>query len=457
MRDRHLAAGAPISGQDRVTAMIHIVDDDADHLSALCDLVATSGYGVAGFASAHAALEGLEAHSAAPDLILSDLRMPGMDGIAFLKALKARAIAAPVVLLTGHGDVTHAVEAIRAGAEDFLEKPYDATHLLAVVRRTLEAQAARTEVARLQQVLAERADTRILGKSRAMRAFRKRIAALASVDLDVVITGETGTGKELAARAIHTGSARADGPFVALNCAALPEAMAETILFGHGAGVFAHDAEGRAGKLEAAHGGTLMLDEVETMPAAIQAKLLRVLQERMTERIGETSARPLDVRVIATSKANLRLLDSFRPDLFFRLAGTELSTPTLHEAGEDIPLIFAHYAQLAARRYGRADPEVPWAISQKLKRQGWPGNIRELKTSAEAYALGLVEWDSPTAASLGPMTLAERVSEFEAREIAAVLDAHANNTLRAAETLGIPRRTLNDKMRRYGLSSDPKD
>lgn len=436
-----------------MSARIFVVDDDADHLCALCDLIQTSGYTVQGFASARDALDTLVPE---PDLVISDLRMPNMDGIAFLKEVKARMFDVPVVLLTGHGDIGHAVDAIRAGAEDFLEKPYDSAHLLAVMRRALEAQAARREVVRLQKVLSERADAGILGKSRAMRDFRKRIAALASVDLDVLITGETGTGKELAARAIHAGSGRSDAPFVALNCAALPEAMAETILFGHGAGVFAHDADGRAGKLEAAHGGTLMLDEVETMPVAIQAKLLRVLQERNFERIGETAARPLDVRVIATTKASLRMLDGFRPDLYFRLAGTELTTPTLHEAGEDIPLIFAHYAQLAASRYGRADPKVPWALSQKLKRLAWSGNVRELKTSAEAYALGLFDPGGMESTTPGPVTLAERVSEFEAREISAVLDTHAGNTLRAAETLGIPRRTLNDKMRRYGLSSAPE-
>lgn len=433
-----------------MTATIHIVDDDDDHLSALCDLMGACSYGVRGFASAAEALDGL---TEAPDLIISDLRMPGMDGIDFLKEVKARALGVPLILLTGNGDVSHAVEAIRAGAEDFLEKPYDSAHLLAVVRRTLEAQAARREVVRLQKVLAERANVSIIGKSRAMQGFRARIAALASVDLDVVITGETGTGKELAARAIHAASARSAGPFVALNCAVLSESTAETILFGHGAGVFAHDAQGRAGKLEAAHGGTLILDEVETMPAAIQAKLLRVLQERMVERMGETAPLALDVRVIATTKANLRLLDTFRADLFFRLAGTELSTPTLREAGEDIPLIFAHFAQLAARRYGRPDPKVPWALAQKLKRLPWVGNVRELKTSAEAFALGLFDIAGLDAPSAGPMTLAERVAAFEAREIAAVLDAHVGNTLRAAETLRIPRRTLNDKMRRYGLSS----
>ncbi|WP_425075080.1 sigma-54-dependent transcriptional regulator [Sagittula sp. S175] len=434
-----------------MTARIFIVDDDADHLSALADLIDASGYAVQTFGAAQ---DALDAMAEQPDLLISDLRMPGMDGMAFLRQLRLRRLGMPVVMLTGHGDVGHAVEAIRAGAEDFLEKPYESAHLLAVIRRTLEAQATRNEIARLQQVLAERAEDSILGRSRAMQQFRKRISVLASVDLDVLITGETGTGKELAARGIHAASPRAKAPFIALNCAALPESMAETILFGHAEGVLAHDAAGRVGKLEAAQGGTLMLDEVETMPMAIQAKLLRVLQERSFERLGDTVTRSLDVRVIATTKTNLRLLDGFRPDLFFRLATAELTTPTLREAGEDIPLIFLHYAQLAARRYGRESPRLPWALAQKLKRQAWSGNVRELKSSAEAFALGLVEFEGGGVPATTPMTLADRVADFEAREISAVLDAHAGNTLRAAQTLGLPRRTLNDKMRRYGISSD---
>lgn len=435
------------------TAIIHIVDDDADHLSALSDLIQTAGHDVRAFNSARAMLAALQDR---PAMVLSDLRMPEMDGIGLLQALRAQSVCVPVVLLTGHGDVAHAVTAIRAGAEDFLEKPYDSAHLLAVIRRTLDAQATRNELARLQQVLIERDRAAILGRSRAIRGLRARIAALASVDIDVVITGETGTGKELAARAIHADSARANGPFVALNCAALSETTAEITLFGHGKGVFAHDAEGRAGKLETAHGGTLMLDEVEAMPPSIQPKLLRVLQERTVERIGEALSRPLDIRVIATTKTPLRLIDGFRPDLYYRLAGAELATPTLREAGEDIPLIFAHYAQLAARRYGRADPDVPWTLQQRLKRLAWPGNVRELKANAEAYALGLTEISS-TAPLVARASLADRVAAFEAREIAAVLDAHAGNTLRAAETLGLPRRTLNDKMRRYGMSSEQSD
>ena len=438
-----------------MTGHLFVVEDDADHLAALCDLMQAAGHRVQGFASADAALAALT--TSAPDLMLSDLRMPGMDGLDLLRAVKARPGDLPVILLTGHGDVGHAVQAIRAGAEDFLEKPYDAAHLVAVIARTLAARATRAEVGRLQQVLAERAEVTILGQSRAMKALRARIAALAPLDVDVLITGETGTGKELAARALHAGSMRADGPFVAVNCAALPEAMFETLMFGHAAGAFPGAGEARPGKLEAAQGGTLMLDEVEAMPPPLQAKLLRALQERAVERLGEHGLRPVDLRVIATSKTDLRLEGAFRPDLYYRLAGAELATPTAREAAEDVPPIFAHDAPLAARRYGRGDPDLPWPLQQHLKRRNWPGNMREVRAAAEAHALGLAPLRADDAAPLTEASLAERVAGFEAREIAAVLDRHRGNTLRAAETLGLPRRTLNDKMRRYGLTSSDGD
>jgi two-component system C4-dicarboxylate transport response regulator DctD len=434
-----------------MTAHLFVVEDDADHLAALCDLMQAAGHRAQGFADAAAALAALP--GAAPDLVLTDLRMPGMDGLALLQAVKALPLDLPVILLTGHGDVSHAVQAIRAGAEDFLEKPYDARHLVAVVARALAARATRAEVGRLQQVLAETAAATILGQSRALRALRDRIAALAPLDIDVLITGETGTGKELVARALHAASPRAAAPFVAVNCAALPEPMFETLMFGHAAGAFPGAGEARPGKMEAAQGGTMLLDEVEAMAPALQAKLLRALQERAVERLGENGLRPLDLRIIATSKVALRGAEGLRPDLFFRLAGAELFTPPLREAAEDIPLIFGHYAQLAARRYGRPDPQIPWPLHQALKRRAWPGNMRELKAAAEAHALGLLELRADESPVLPDLVLADRVAAFEAREIAATLDRHRGNTLRAAESLGIPRRTLNDKMRRYGLVS----
>jgi two-component system C4-dicarboxylate transport response regulator DctD len=437
-----------------MTAHLFVVEDDTDHLAALCDLLQAAGYRVTGFAGAALALGAMPP---APDLLLTDLRMPGMDGLALLQAVKARGGDLPVIVLTGHGDVGHAVQAMRAGAEDFLEKPYDAAHLVAVVARALAARATRAEVGRLQQVLAERAEVSLLGQSRAMRALRARIAALAPLEVDVVVSGETGTGKELAARALHAASPRAQGPFVAVNCAALPEAMAELVLFGHAAGAFPGAGEARCGKIEAAHRGTLMLDEVESMPAAVQAKLLRVLEDRAVERLGENGLRPVDIRVISTAKVDLRQHPGFRPDLFYRLAGAHLATPTAHDAAEDIPLIFAHYAQLAARRYGRPDPALPWALQQALRRRPWPGNLREVKAAAEAHALGLYDPDPRSAPPAPPGTLAERLADFEAREIAAALDRHRGNTQRAAEALGLPRRTLNDRMRRFGLQTAPHD
>ena len=438
-----------------MTARLFVVDDDTDHLAAVCDLMGAAGHAVQGFADANAAMRAVADQT--PDLILTDLRMPGMDGMGLLMAMRAQGLDLPVIMLTGHGDVVHAVQAIRAGAEDFLEKPYDAAHLLMVVARALAARATRAEVGRLQAVLAEGTQATILGQSRAITALRDRIAALAPLDVDVVITGETGTGKELAARALHAGSARSGGPYVAVNCAALPEAMFETLMFGHAEGAFPGAGPARAGKIEAAQGGTLLLDEVEAMPLPLQAKLLRALQERQVERLGEHNLRPVDLRVIATTKTDLRQASAegrFRADLFYRLAGAEVATPPLRDTGPDIALIFAHYAQLAARRYGRADPDLPYALARQLSRRPWPGNMRELKAAAEAHALGLLDMPRPDAPALPDAPLADRVAAFEAREIAAVLERHRGNTIRAAETLGLPRRTLNDKMRRYGIRSD---
>ena len=435
-------------------AMLFVVDDDTDHLAALCDLMQAAGHNTQGFSGGAAALAAL---AAPPDLLITDLRMPDMDGLALLSAIKAGAYDLPVIMLTGHGDVGHAVQAIRAGAEDFLEKPYDATHLVAVVARALAARATRSEVARLQQILAEGAEATLLGESRAMQDFRAAIAALAPLDLDVVITGETGTGKELAARALHAGSPRATAPFVAVNCAALPEAMFETLMFGHAEGAFAGAGPARPGKLEAANGGTLLLDEIEAMPLPLQAKLLRALQERAVERLGENGLRPVNIRVIATSKIDLHAAvtaQSFRPDLYYRLAGALLQTPNLRVAATDIPLIFSHYAQLAARRYGRADPPMGYLLMQQLKDRVWHGNIRELKAAAEAHALGLYDARGEEVLALPEETLADKLAGFERREIAAALDRHRGNTLRVADALGLPRRTLNDKMRRYGLLSE---
>jgi len=429
-----------------MTTRVFVVDDDADHLAALTDLVEAGGHTPTAFLRATEALEAAE--KAQPDALITDLRMPEMDGFALLEAIGARGWDIPVIMITGHGDIAHAVRAIQSGAEDFLEKPYDAGHLLGVLSRATRARATRAELARLQSAQLPGAAA-LLGDSPAIATLRDRITALAPLDVDVLLTGETGTGKELAARALHAQGPRGAGPFVALNCAALPEQLFEIEVFGHAAGAFP-GAQDRAGKLEAASGGTLMLDEVEAMPLPLQAKLLRAFQERQIERLGENRLRPLDLRIVATAKTDLRQRiaeASFRADLYYRLAGAELTLPPLRSLGPDIPLIFAHYATLAARRYGR-DPRPPdFTLRRDLMRHDWPGNVRELRLAAERHALGL----EVTLALPDAPTLADRVADYEAREIRAALDRARGQTERAAQDLGIPRRTLADKMTRYGI------
>lgn len=426
---------------------LFVVDDDADHLAALCDLVEVGGHTPRSFLRAEDAVEA--AKITPPDAILTDLRMPGMDGMGLIAAIAALGHDIPIIMLTGHGDVAAAVQAIQAGAEDFLEKPYDAQHLLSVLNRTLRAKATRDEVTRLQSQLGQQ--NTLLGESAALVALRAQLTALGPLNVDVILTGETGTGKELSARALHTSSLRANGPYIALNCAALPESLFELEVFGHAAAAFPGALE-KPGKLEAANGGTLVLDEVEAMPLAVQAKLLRALQERHVERLGENRLRPLDLRVVTTSKTDLRKAigdGRFRADLFYRLAGAELRLPPLRGLGPDIALIFAHYATLAARLYGRPDPDISISLRRDLQRHDWPGNVRELKAAAERFALGL-GLSLPQEMPKGE-TLPERLAGYEAREITAALDRYNQSVERAAQSLGIPRRTLADKMARYGI------
>jgi two-component system, NtrC family, C4-dicarboxylate transport response regulator DctD len=426
---------------------LFVVDDDADHLAALCDLIEVGGHSPQGFLQAEDAVAA--AALTPPDAILTDLRMPGMDGMGLISAIAALGQDIPIIMLTGHGDVAAAVQAIQAGAEDFLEKPYDARHLLSVLNRCLRAKATRDEVTRLQSQLGR--DTNILGETSGLVALRDQLAALAPLDVDVILTGETGTGKELSARALHSGSPRAAGPYIALNCAALPETLFEVEVFGHATAAFP-GALDKLGKLEAANGGTLVLDEVEAMPLAVQAKFLRALQERQVERLGENRLRPLDLRVVTTSKTDLRQRITegrFRADLFYRLAGAELHLPPLRGLGPDIALIFAHYATLAARRYGRSDPNISISLRRDLQRHDWPGNVRELKTAAERLALGL-GLSLPQEMPKGD-TLPDRLADYEAREIMAALDRFGQSVERAAQSLGIPRRTLADKIARYGI------
>lgn len=429
------------------SARIFVVEDDPDHLDSLCDLITAVGHTTVPFERAPDALAA--ARQSPPDLVLTDLRMPGMDGIALLSALVEGGCTAPVVLLTGHGDVSHAVQAMQLGAEDFLEKPYAAEHLLSVIARALQTGRLKAEVARLQNRLAEQGD--FIGDSRLMADLRARLRELAPLDIDVVVTGETGTGKELAARLLHHRGARAEGPFVVVNCATLPDSGAEQVLFG---------TPDRPGLILQAAGGTLFLDQIDSLSLTLQPKLLRVLQTRQVDT--PDGALQVDFRTVTATTAPLReaIRDGrLREDLYYRIAGFELTLPALRQVPGDLPLLFEHFLAAAAARHGRGVPEVGFQDRKALQAHHWPGNLHELRLVAERHVLGLEGPRSraePGELGLG-QTLRDMVATFEAQEIARVLDRCRGNTEAAARALGLPRRTLNDKIAKSPLLQHWRD
>jgi two-component system C4-dicarboxylate transport response regulator DctD len=274
--------------------------------------------------------------------------------------------------------------------------------------------------------------------------------------VDALLTGETGTGKEVTARALHRASGR-KGPFVAINCGALPENVFESEIFGHEPGAFTGAQKRRVGKIEYANHGTLFLDEIETMPLALQVKLLRVLQERKLERLGANEQVSVDCRVIAASKADLKALSEkgqFREDLYYRLNVAAIDLPPLRARREDIPLLFAHFLRLAAERYGREAPPLTSTLLSSLSAEEWPGNVRELRNAADRVVLGLSAASAPAQEATGPSTLADRVDAFERSLIEGELRRFAGNVARVAESLGMPRKTLYDKINRHGI--DPE-
>lgn len=436
---------------------ILLIDDDRDLLKAATDWLTVSGFSVEAFHRPEEAFTALL--RAEPDVVVTDVRMPGIDGMTLLNSTVRQKRDVPVVLITAHGDVGLAVQAMKQGAEDFLEKPYDADRLLSVLDKAVEKRRMKREIVRLQGLVggSEKKDA-IVGDSPPIRDLRNRVATLADVDIDVLVIGETGTGEELVARALHRLSRRAAGPFVAINCGALPEAIFESEVFGHVKGAFTGAIADREGKFEHAAGGTLFLDEIESMPLGLQAKILRVLQERVVERLGENRLRSVDVRIVAAAKSDLTAdiaAGRFREDLFYRLATADVRIPSLRQRRDDIGLLFGHFASLAAHRYGRPVRAVPARRIEQLRQQEWRGNVRELKAQAERFALGL---DEPAAtvrdASFKDDTLAlpERLAAYEAHVIREALERNDGNTARAAASLGVPLRTLTEKMSRRGLA-----
>ena len=439
---------------------ILLVDDDVMVGKSIAQWLSLTGFVPTVATSASEALARLAQQDI--DLVLTDVRMPGQDGLSLLKTIRELRPAIPVILLTGHGDVPMAVEALKAGAFDFQMKPHDPDRLASALRN---ASALRRLSRRVEHLEAERAggtnlESILIGHSPAMVTLRERIRAIAPLPVDVLIHGETGTGKEIVARALHNESPRRTKLFVAINCAAIPAELVESELFGHEAGAYTGARQGRVGKFEFAQGGTLFLDEVESMPLAAQAKVLRALQERSIERVGSNRTIKVDLRVVGAAKGDLRQAGrdgTLRADLFFRLAGVELSIPPLRDRPGDAELLFQWFATARAREVGRTPPALRLEEIHAIAIYEWPGNVRELKAAAERFALGLgLSLGAPAAGSTtspagSAHRLPELVDNFERTLIVAALRRAHGGIAEALAELGVPRRTLNEKLRKYGI------
>ncbi|SKC99332.1 sigma-54-dependent transcriptional regulator [Paraburkholderia hospita] len=436
-----------------------VVEDDENVRFGVEQAVALAGFPVSAFESAAQALA--EVAPGAPLVIVSDVRMPGIDGLQLLDKVMAIDSQIPVVLISGHADISTAVGAMQVGAYDFIEKPFSSDHIAGRVARAVEKRRLTLEVQGLRAALDnwQGIEALVLGKSPAIAEVRKKILRLADTSVSVLITGETGTGKELIARSLHDFGGRRDKHFVALNCGGLPEQIFESELFGHEAGAFTGAIKKRVGKIEWAHGGTLFLDEIETMPVALQIKMLRVLQERTLERLGANESISVDCRVIAATKADLTALSAdgrFRSDLLYRLNVAQIELPPLRERREDVPLLFEHFVLVAARRFGQPAPVVSASQVSELMTHAWPGNVRELQNVADRFVLGLtgdslLAEGGSTAVKSG--TLADQLAYFERMLIEDMLRRHHGNVAEASEALGMPKKTLYHKLRQLKIAA----
>ncbi len=431
---------------------IILVEDEAPLRAATQQTLELGGFQVRACADAEQALEWLTPQF--DGVLVSDVRLPGMSGLDLMARAAAIDVELPVIMVTGHGDVKMAVDAMRSGAYDFIEKPFAADRLLEAVRRAQQRRSLGLENRQLRMAWALHPDTpQMVGRSSAIERVKLMIRNIASANVDILINGQTGTGKEVAARLIHAASERS-GNFVAINCGAVPESVFESEMFGHEAGAFTGAQKRRIGKLEHANGGTVFLDEIESMPMALQVKLLRALQERRLERLGGNTPVEVDFRVVAASKENLLELAArgqFREDLYYRVGVVSIDLPPLSARRDDIPLLLAHFVQDAAARYGRALPQ--WTPEQMSAWQSldWPGNVRELRNFAERLVLGVVPGPAPTAIADAP-SLPQQVDAFERSQILRVLDGCDGSVAAAAIQLGLPRKTLYDKLKKHNIA-----
>jgi two-component system nitrogen regulation response regulator NtrX len=446
---------------------ILIVDDEPGVRTALTGVLSDEGYQVESVPSGEACLERVTRGSV--DLIVLDVWLPGMDGLATLARLRERQVDAQIVLISGHGNIESAVRAIKAGAFDFVEKPLSLDKTVLVVRNALRQRGLEAE----NRALRARVDRNLtmVGESHAMRQLRDQVAMAAPTNGRVLIYGENGTGKELVARTIHGLSRRRIAAFVEVNCAAIPEELIESELFGHVRGAFTGAVADRRGKFEVADGGTIFLDEIGDMSLKTQAKVLRVLQEQTMEAVGGTSRIKVDVRVLAATNKDLKSeirAGRFREDLYFRLNVIPVFVPPLRERSDDIALLADHFMAEFAREYGRRIKTFEPGAVFMLQRYQWPGNVRELRNVIERLMI-MVPGDAISAADLGfldpgafarpaeaevpadRLTLYEARDRFERELILRTLGEQQGNMSRTAEALGVERSNLYRKMKAFGI------
>ena len=440
---------------------IFLVDDDDSLRRVLSLELGEAGFEVRAFPSAGGVVEAVRREP--PDALLVDLRMPGVDGLELLAQVRAADERAQVVVLTGHGAVPDAVEAMRRGAHDFLAKPVRLDVLEQVLRRAVERRALLEGNERLRRVVEHDASPgRLIGTGPAMTRLREELVRVARSDSHVLVTGENGTGKELVVRELHARSARSSEPLVVLNCGAVPANLVESELFGHEKGAFTGADRRRVGLFEAAHGGTLMLDEIGELPKTVQPVLLRALQFGEIRPVGSDRSRKVDVRVVSATHRDLReriRSGEFREDLFYRIAPLVLEVPALRERREDIPELARAFVARSAARLGRPI-ELELAAVELLRRHDWPGNVRELENAAERLCV------MADGASIGPELVQRHVlrgadaagamptlnlEELERRAVIEALARHGGDKRAASAELGIALKTLYNKIERYGL------
>jgi two-component system response regulator AtoC len=437
-------------------ARVLLVDDEPTVTYALSEVLDAHDTVVAG--SGAEALDRLDG----VDVVITDLSMPGMDGLELMRRIRAEHPGMPVILLTARGSERVAVTAMKAGAYDYVAKPFDVDELREIVARAAELVALRR---RDRIAVAERViGRRIIGESKPLRDMLALVERVGPRDVNVLVTGETGTGKEMIAAMLHAHGPRANRPLVRFNCAAIPEALAESELFGHERGAFTGAVAERRGYFEQAHGGTLVLDEIAELPLALQAKLLRATQDGEIRRIGASGPTRVDVRLVACTHRDLRAEAAggrFREDLYYRLAVVELRVPPLRDRRDDIPALVGEFVQRHATRFGLEEVELAPEVIDALAAQAWPGNVRELDNAvarlvalSDGGRIGLSAWSATAtpAPRSGGGTFRERVAAFERELLSAALEASGGNQSEAARRLGMSRVTLIDRLKKHGLS-----